>query len=140
MADDQYTVKLVTGLKRSDHRAIAFLWSDCDDDINAGRVFEGLRGKTARELRSRFDYWLDAESRTGTFMVGRTAQNTRIAGFSSGRRIENVIGCTVFCFTPRHSATPDSSYAFWCRTQPRANGKQIQPNWKVRNSYAKTYL
>jgi hypothetical protein len=59
MADDQYTVKLVAGLKRSDHRAIAFLWSDFDDDVNAGRVFEGLRGKTARELRSRFDYWLD---------------------------------------------------------------------------------
>lgn len=59
---DRYTVVPVPKLKQSKHRAVAFLRSDRDRVVNAEKVFSELevnKKKKARELRSRFDYWID---------------------------------------------------------------------------------
>src|ERR1035437_5651285 len=59
MPTNPYTVKPVPGLKRSDWRAVAFLYSSAEQGINAGLRFESLKEKNVRELRGRFDYWID---------------------------------------------------------------------------------
>lgn len=59
MAAFSYTVRLVDGVKPSSRRAIAFLSCSGDSNIDAGVVFGGLKQKREREVRSRFDYWID---------------------------------------------------------------------------------
>jgi hypothetical protein len=59
MAAFSYTIQPVDGVKRSSRRAIAFLSCSGDSNIDAGVVFGGLNQKREREVRSRFDYWID---------------------------------------------------------------------------------
>jgi hypothetical protein len=59
MAANPYAVTTVPKLKRSDRRAIAFLSSKEDGGIDAKTTFDRLKEKRVRELRSRFDLWID---------------------------------------------------------------------------------
>ncbi len=52
-----YSVELIVGLKIT-RRGLAFLICEGDKNIDAKSVFESLKMKQERELRSRFDYWL----------------------------------------------------------------------------------
>jgi|SRR5580692_3413020 hypothetical protein len=53
-----YSVTTINSVPRSRRRGIGFL--ECSDNgrVNAKRYFDKLREKTARDVRSRFDYWL----------------------------------------------------------------------------------
>src|SRR2546426_476025 len=55
----RYTVTLVAGLKTSDRRAIAFLSCDGNCEINAEAVFKKLKPKEEKDVRARFDHWID---------------------------------------------------------------------------------
>lgn len=53
-----YSVELISG-HRIGQRGIAFLVCVTDKNINAKSIFQKLKPKQERELRTRFDYWLD---------------------------------------------------------------------------------
>lgn len=59
MAANPYTVTIIPGLKQSKWRAIAFLVNADDSSCNAETVFGQLKTNRVRELRTRFDYWID---------------------------------------------------------------------------------
>jgi len=54
-----YSVSPLGGLRSNDRRGLAFLECSDDTDINAKTVFEKLQEKTKRDLRTRFDHWID---------------------------------------------------------------------------------
>ncbi len=54
-----FTVHLLDGAKASKRRAIAFLECTEDAGIDARAVFQRLGNNREREVRSRFDYWID---------------------------------------------------------------------------------
>jgi hypothetical protein len=54
-----YSVSPIPGLRSNDRRGLAFLECTHDADINAKAVFEKLKEKIERDLRTRFDYWID---------------------------------------------------------------------------------
>jgi|SRR5215813_9276243 len=51
-------VERIEGLQRSVNRALAFLICPDEPNIDAKQTFEGLSVKRQREVRDRFDYWL----------------------------------------------------------------------------------
>jgi hypothetical protein len=53
-----YSVTTITGVPRTRRRGIGFLESSDNGRVNAKRYFDKLKEKTARDVRSRFDYWL----------------------------------------------------------------------------------
>ncbi|MFH0958237.1 MAG: hypothetical protein V1897_05990 [Pseudomonadota bacterium] len=53
-----YVVELVSGHKIT-RRGLAFLICQGDQDVNAKVVFDMLIPKREREIRTRFDHWLD---------------------------------------------------------------------------------
>jgi hypothetical protein len=54
-----YSVSPIGGLRSNNRRGLAFLERSDDADINAKAVFERLQEKTKRDLRTRFDHWID---------------------------------------------------------------------------------
>ena len=56
---ESYAVAPVAGLKPSNRRAIAFLVSRDDGRTSAQDAFNRLAAKKARDVRSRFDFWID---------------------------------------------------------------------------------
>ncbi len=54
-----YSVSRIDGLKKSERRAIAILYCDDNPGVDAGKVFAQLDDKRERELRTRFDLWID---------------------------------------------------------------------------------
>lgn len=67
MAPVTYVVVPVPGLKRSDRRAIAFLTCDDDPDVDGMAAFQMLSKKRERELKTRFDYWIDGKRQDNYF-------------------------------------------------------------------------
>lgn len=60
MRTNPYIVKPIEGLKRSTRRAIAFLLSSSEMmSTDAMAVFNNLKPNRAREVRARFDHWID---------------------------------------------------------------------------------
>jgi hypothetical protein len=57
-----YSVTLIKGVPSTTRRGIAFLESSADGDVNAKEVFDKLKEKIGRDLRSRFGYWLDGNT------------------------------------------------------------------------------
>jgi hypothetical protein len=53
-----YSVTTIKGVPRTRRRGIGFLESSDNGRVNAKRCFDELKEKTARDVRSRFDYWL----------------------------------------------------------------------------------
>ena len=67
MPTGPFRVVTVQGQRRSDKRAVAFLERDDDPALNARAVFEALSEKRTREVRTRFDYWIDGFPRDNYF-------------------------------------------------------------------------
>ena len=59
MRTNPYVVRVVPGLRRSTRRSVAFLISSENPDLDAAAVFGRLKDKRLRELRTRFDLWID---------------------------------------------------------------------------------
>ena len=55
----KYIVESVAGLRPSTRRAVAFLCCESNDEIDAEPVFNRLEPKREREVRNRFDHWID---------------------------------------------------------------------------------
>ena len=70
MPAKKYTVTLATNLPAFRVRAVCFLECAGDDGINGRKAFLALASKKERELRTRFDHWvegLDVGSRVETY-------------------------------------------------------------------------
>ena len=55
----RYRVERIGGLKKSEHRAVVLLSSEDDHDVDALKTFNRLDVQRERELRSRFETWID---------------------------------------------------------------------------------
>lgn len=64
---ESYAVVPVTGLKPSGRRAIAFLVPKEGGGADAQDAFTCLKENRAREVRSRFDYWIDGGKKNEYF-------------------------------------------------------------------------
>ena len=53
-----YAVEQIEGLRYSDRRAVVFLTSNEDEDLNAFDEFQQLPTNTDRKVRDRMDYWI----------------------------------------------------------------------------------
>lgn len=100
-----YLVSLIGGLHSNNHRDVAFL--ECADDvgIDAKWVFDGLKEKTKRDLRSRFDYWLDGNH-----------CNKYFHGWPSDRRYKEC-----FVFKWQKGRTHHRLYGFLIHARPLTN-------------------
>jgi|SRR5712692_11126016 len=54
-----YSATLIGGLHSNDYRGLAFLECTEDRNINAKEIYEEFRENQRRNLRGRFDLWLD---------------------------------------------------------------------------------
>jgi hypothetical protein len=59
MPSNAYVITPVGGLRRSERRAIAFLQCVGNGDLDAASIFNSLDETRSRELRTRFDHWID---------------------------------------------------------------------------------
>ena len=59
MSTKTYSVSPVTGLRPSTRRTVVFLESREDISLDARQSFESLNGNRDREIRTRFDHWID---------------------------------------------------------------------------------
>lgn len=67
MAPAPYVVVPVSGLRKSEMRAIAFLICNDGPDVNGVTAFQKLSKKREKELRTRFDYWIDGKRQDNYF-------------------------------------------------------------------------
>jgi hypothetical protein len=54
-----YRIETIAGLRQSQIRTVVLLSAEGDDDVDAAPTFSGLNEKRDRELRTRFDAWID---------------------------------------------------------------------------------
>src|SRR6266850_3069032 len=54
-----YCIEQIEGLKESNRRSVMLLSSKDDREVNAAKTFDGLGKKHERDVRSRFDSWID---------------------------------------------------------------------------------
>ena len=59
MTANPYSVQPVEGQKQSIRRGVAFLSCGENNDLNAASTFIRLKPNRAREVRTRFDHWID---------------------------------------------------------------------------------
>ena len=59
MASRPFEIIDIDGLTESNRRGIVFLTRECDPHLDAAGVFAELSVKADRQVRSRFDYWID---------------------------------------------------------------------------------
>jgi hypothetical protein len=59
MGANPYVVQRVARQRTSQRRAVAFLKSSTKNSFDAESTFLGLKRERERELRDRFDYWID---------------------------------------------------------------------------------
>jgi hypothetical protein len=100
-----YVVTPITGLKKSERRAIAFLTCDGDPEIDAKTVFDDLSEKRTQELMTRFDYWID----------GKT-QDDYFHGFPNEPENKEV-----FTFKWKEKKVRQRFYGFLFRPKPKTN-------------------
>ena len=106
MPGKTYTVKRVPLLKVSTRRGVAFLCCREDDKIDADVAFESLDDKKEKEVRSRFEYWIDG----GT-------HDTWFHRFNH----EDYRECFVFKW--RAKRQHHRLYGFLCQPRPRTDGR-----------------
>jgi len=56
-----YSVTLIAEVKTNDRRRIVFLECPSDKSVNAKKAFEKLKENRRRDLRGRFDHWIDGQ-------------------------------------------------------------------------------
>lgn len=99
---DSYAVVPVAGLKQSKRRAIAFLASK---ETNTGTAFSSLSARREREVRDRFDYWVDGFHK-----------DTYFHGWPNNPKYKD---CWVFKWRDRR--TEQRLYGFLCHPMPTRN-------------------
>jgi len=99
-----YIVRRVALAKPSELRAIAFLSSPHDELLNAEAVMGTLSEKRQRQVRSRFDHWIDG----GT-------NNKWFHGFNAPEHRD----CFVFKWKERNQG--QRLYGFLCNPRQRTN-------------------
>jgi hypothetical protein len=67
MSANPYVVQRVARQRTSQRRAVAFLKSSTDRDIDVERTFSALPRERERELRERFDYWISGGTKDKYF-------------------------------------------------------------------------
>src|SRR5580692_3794817 len=94
-----YSVTTINSVPRSRRRGIGFL--ECSDNgrVNAKRYFDKLREKTARDVRSRFDYWLRGGVFDKYFHGCQTTGTISTASYSNGSKRAPIIGSTASYIT-----------------------------------------
>ena len=104
MPSKTYVAKPIGLLKMSDRRGIVLPCCPEDNKIDAAVVFAGLDDKKERELRSRFDYWIEGGRNTKWFH-----------GFNQ----EGYRECCVFKWKVRRQH--HRLHGFLCQPTPRTN-------------------
>jgi hypothetical protein len=100
-----YSVTTITGVPRTRRRGIGFLESSDNGRVNAKRYFDKLKEKTARDVRSRFDYWLQG----GVF-------DKYFHGWPNDREPKHC-----FVFKWKEAGAHHRLYGFLCNPMPSAN-------------------
>lgn len=106
MPSKTYIVKRIEQLKMSARRGVVFLCCQEDDELDAAVVFAGLEDKKDRDLRSRFEHWIDG----GT-------NNKWFHGFNEKDYRE------CFVFKWKEKRQHHRLYGFLCHPMPRTNGR-----------------
>jgi hypothetical protein len=97
-----YEIVRIAGLRPSERRCLVLLACDSDSEIDAVAVFDGLSVERSREVRSRFETWID----------GVQHNNRWFHGFDqSGFR-----DCIVFKW--KHENMGQRLYGFLCHPMP----------------------
>ena len=104
MLSKTYIVTRIELLKMSARRGVVFLCCQEDNEIDAAVVFAGLDDKKDRDLRSRFEHWIDG----GT-------NNKWFHGFNE----EGYRECFVFKWKAKRQH--HRLYGFLCHPMPRTN-------------------
>jgi len=100
-----YCIEHIEGLKRTEHRAVVVLVSKGDDDVDAAETFEELEMRRERELRTRFETWID----------GVHHNNQWFHGFDRAPYRE------CFVFKWKEKRQHHRLYGFLCHPRPRTN-------------------
>ena len=101
MTANVYSVRRIEGLKQSSWRGVVFLECKQDEDIDAAAVFEKLDENRERELRDRFEYWIDG------FHHDKYFHGWKAPGYRE-----------CFVFKWRHKGKNHRFYAFLCHPKP----------------------
>lgn len=99
-----YLIEDIEGLKKSGFRAVVFLVLEGDEEVDAADTFSALEVKRERELRTRFEAWIDGLHNDYWFH-----------GFDR----EGYRECFVFKWKERRLG--NRLYGFLCHPLPRTN-------------------
>ena len=100
MTANVYSVRRIEGLKQSSRRGVVFLECKQDVGIDAAVVFEKLTKNRERELRNRFEYWIDG------FHHDRYFHGWQAPGYRE-----------CFVFKWKHKGKNHRFYAFLCHPE-----------------------
>jgi hypothetical protein len=98
----RYSVSAIKGVRPSSRRGIAFLERATDPRVDAKNAFDGLKEKDERNVRARFDHWLDG--------------NTHDKYFHGWPNMENYKQCLVFKW--KQAGTNHRLYGFLDNPKP----------------------
>jgi hypothetical protein len=104
MTANVYSVRRIEGLKQSSRRVVVFLECEQDEDIDAAAAFEKLDENRERELRDRFDYWIDG------FHHDKYFHGWKAPGYRE-----------CFVFKWKHKRKNHRFYAFLCHPKKPSN-------------------
>ena len=107
-----YKIERVEGLKQSDRRALALLGSDDDKEVDATETFDDLDTKRDRELRSRFETWIDGVQHNNRWFHGFDHDPYR-ACIVFKWNVKN-LGHRLMAFCAIHVRSPISASNFAC--------------------------
>lgn len=100
-----FTFSLAVGFRTSSQRALGFLESPDDPDLNARSIFDGLRENQKRIVRTRIDHWIDGGKHDRYFH-----------GWPNRARYK---GCFVFKW--KKGRVRHRLYGFLCHPIPHSN-------------------
>lgn len=100
-----YSVVRVAGTRPSERRAIALLVCDEDPELDAKEVLDSLGGKAEREVRTRFDHWIEGGHNDRWFH-----------GWPNDRRYKEC-----FVFKWKEKRINHRLYGFLCNPRPTTN-------------------
>lgn len=100
-----YRIEDIEGLRKTEFRAVVLLVSEGDEEVDAAETFESLDAKRERELRTRFEAWIDGVHHNNQWFHGFNREGYR--------------ECFVFKWTEKRLRY--RLYGFLCHPLPRTN-------------------
>ena len=128
---ETFSVLKVSGQRTSERRAVAFLICPENAGLNAYGVFGKLSGDREREVRQRFDYWIDFGTKDNwfhgfpndkkydrcfTFKWKEKRQHQRFYGFLSHAKpveVPNFQACVLVYHTAKNADETDRTILGW---------------------------